>query len=245
MNPPACLSLLAVTVRRMHELIDRVVSNSDLHRLLKANIPATGLLDRLKISLRPYICPFNRLLTHVEHGSSYYDIGCGSGMFLRILAEYKSPVALGGIEVSPRLVHNAEYVLKPTRLPVALSVYDGFELPSEIGNYEWAFLIDVLHHIPRDSQFCFLSNLHARLKPGQRLLIKDIDAASPLVYWNKLHDLLLSKEIGHEKAAKVVQQELEQIGFFVRPLFNARVLLYPHYALLCTKLPPAQSHKRF
>jgi 2-polyprenyl-3-methyl-5-hydroxy-6-metoxy-1,4-benzoquinol methylase len=230
-----------VTDKRIHEPSDRVASNSDLHRLLKAKIPAAGFLDRLKIRFRPYVCPFNLLLPHVERGLSYYDIGCGSGMFLRILAEYKSPLALGGVEVSSRLVNNAEFVLNQTGLPVALSVYDGIEIPHEIGNYEWVFLIDVLHHIPRDRQFHFLANLHTRLKPGQRLLIKDIDAASPLVYWNKLHDFLLSREIGHERPAMVVHQELERIGFEVRPLFAARVLLYPHYAILCTKRATATS----
>jgi 2-polyprenyl-3-methyl-5-hydroxy-6-metoxy-1,4-benzoquinol methylase len=211
------------------------VSSADLARLLRSNIPAAGFVDRLKIGFRPYICPFDLLLPHVEPRESYYDIGCGSGMFLRILAEYKNPTALGGTEISAHLIENAAAVLNSCHVPLALSVYDGCDFPGEVAEYQWVFLIDVLHHVPRASQSAFLSRLFARLLPGQQLLIKDIDAASPLVYWNKLHDFLLSKEIGHEWSATATQRELERIGFEVRPLFNTQVFLYPHFALLCTK----------
>ena len=211
------------------------VSSTDLARLLRSNIPATGFVDRLKIGFRPYICPFDLLLPHIEPGESYYDIGCGSGMFLRILAEYKSPTAVGGTEISAHLIENASAVLKSCIVPLALSVYDGCDFPGEVAEYQWVFLIDVFHHVPRESQWAFLSRLFARLRPGQRLLLKDIDAATPLVYWNKLHDFVLSKEIGHEWSATATILELERIGFEVRMLFNKRVFLYPHFALLCTK----------
>jgi 2-polyprenyl-3-methyl-5-hydroxy-6-metoxy-1,4-benzoquinol methylase len=220
------------------------VTSAQLARLLKLNVPATAFLDRLKIRFRPYVCPFELLLPHIEPGLSYFDIGCGSGMFLRILAEYKSPVALGGAEVSQRLIQNAAALLETTGVPVSLSVYQGGELPLEIGDYRWVFLIDVLHHIPRHSQFEFLVHLYGRLKPGQRLLFKDIDAASPFVYFNKLHDLLLSREIVHERSATTVKQELKRIGFDVSPLFKRRVLVYPHYAFLCSKPSVATGEQR-
>ena len=160
---------------------------------------------------------------HIDAGLAYYDIGCGSGAFLRELAKHKQPTALGGVEVSERFVQNAAGVLRSTNVPVSLAVYEGLNVPADIERYDYLMLIDVLHHLPRDRQFGFLERLFQRMKPGQRLLLKDIDADSPLVFWNKLHDLLVSREIGHERSADFVKGELEHIGFQVQLLFkNAR-----------------------
>jgi 2-polyprenyl-3-methyl-5-hydroxy-6-metoxy-1,4-benzoquinol methylase len=219
----------------MANLTQPAVTSAELARLLKDNVPATGLVDRLKIRFRPYICPFDLLLPHIEPGLSYFDIGCGSGVLLRILAEYKFPIALGGVEISERLIENAGSVLRPCAVPTTLQVYDGFCLPEDIGKYDYVFMVDVLHHMPLDRQFDFLTALFHRMTPGQKLLFKDIDAASPLVYWNKLHDLALAGEIVHERIADVVRDHLESVGFDVRMVFRKRVLLYPHYALLCAK----------
>jgi 2-polyprenyl-3-methyl-5-hydroxy-6-metoxy-1,4-benzoquinol methylase len=217
------------------------VRSTDLARLLRSNIPATGFIDRLKIGFRPYICPFDLLLPYIEPSLRYFDIGCGSGMFLRILAEYKCPLALGGVEISPRLIENARSVLATSDVPKALQVYDGCSLPAEVGDYDYLFMIDVLHHMPIDRQFTFLTALGNEMRPGQRLLFKDIDAASLLVYWNKLHDLALAGEIVHEQRAERVREHLESVGFQVDILFRKRVYLYPHYALLCTKPEPQGS----
>ena len=213
----------------------RAVSNRALADLLRTNVPAAGLIDRLKIRFRPYICPFNLLLPYIRDGSGYFDIGCGSGMFLRILAEYKNPSMLGGVEICERLLENATHVLQSCRAPVTLHLYDGFDLPDAIADYDYLFLFDVMHHMARERQFPFLERLFARMRPGQQLLVKDIDADSPLVYWNKLHDLVLSRQLGNERSAIVVRDSLEGIGFRVQLCFAKRVLLYPHYAFLCTK----------
>jgi 2-polyprenyl-3-methyl-5-hydroxy-6-metoxy-1,4-benzoquinol methylase len=194
-----------------------------------------GLVDRLRARCRPLVCPFDLLLSHIDPGLAYYDIGCGTGALLRELAQHKRPTALGGVEVSRRLVENTAQALRSSNVPLALAVYAGVNLPAGIDKYDYLLLIDVLHHLPRGRQFELLEQLFQRMNPGQRLLLKDIDADSPLVYWNKLHDLLVSKEIGHERSAELVKRELEHIGFQVQLLFKKRVLLYPHFALLCHK----------
>jgi len=216
-------------------LSDDATSNTELARLFLDNVPSTGWVDHLKIRFRPYICPYNLLLSFVEPDSSYFDIGCGSGMFLRILAEYKHPTALGGVEISDRLIQNARSILQRCSAPVELNVYDGARLPPHIEQYEYLFMIDVLHHLRCELQLAFLESLFKRMQPGQRLLLKDIDANSPLVYWNKVHDLVLSREVGHELRAESVGRELERIGFQVQFLFKKRVFLYPHFGYLCRK----------
>ncbi len=214
----------------------------DVVHLLKKTPPLGGLVNWLKHRLRPYICPFHLLLKYIEGGKSYFDIGCGSGAFLRILAEYKYPTALGGVEVAPRLRENAVAVLAYCRVPHELQVYDGMHLPPEISDYDYLTLIDVLHHLPLENHRAFLSCIYDRMQPGQQLLIKDIDAASLLVFWNKFHDLVLSHEIGSERSVENARKLLTEIGFRVDLLFNKRVYLYPHYALLCCKRTEAQTN---
>ncbi len=217
------------------KLMESQANATTLVKLLSANAPSAPLTTRLKFSLRPYICPFHLLLPFVEAGLKYYDLGCGSGAFLRLLAEYKHPKALGGAEVSGQLIDHANSVLKGRVNELQLRQYDGFDIPAEVADYNYVFLIDVLHHIPRAEQDGFLRRLVARMEPGQRLVLKDIDAGSRLAYWNKVHDVLLSQQIGHERHFRAMTTFLQQIGLTVEHAFTKRVLLYPHYVLICAK----------
>jgi 2-polyprenyl-3-methyl-5-hydroxy-6-metoxy-1,4-benzoquinol methylase len=202
---------------------------------LASGVPAIGLVERMKMRFRPYICPFHLLLPHIVANRSYYDIGCGSGMFLKMLADCKSPTALGGVEISERLIENARFALRMCKAGLSLRVYDGFELPWEVEEYDYVFLIDVLHHLPRGRQLDFIDRLYDRMRPGQRLILKDIDAASLLVYWNKFHDLCVSKQIGCERRASDVRDRLQRVGFRIAECFSTRVFLYPHYTVLCVR----------
>ena len=98
------------------------------------------------------------------------------------------------------------------------------------------FLVDVLHHIPRDRQGQTLDTLFERMKPGAKLIIKDIDAAQPFwCFFNKLHDLLLAGQYPHEQAASELQAHLSQLGFEVTEMTKERIYVYPHYIIVSEK----------
>ncbi|MBO9700725.1 MAG: class I SAM-dependent methyltransferase [Sporocytophaga sp.] len=211
-------------------------SNKELSQKLKANLPQTNFIDTLKIAYRPYICPFDELLMLIEKEKKVFDIGCGSGMFLTLVAEYNAPAKIGGIEIAEGLVKNAIDLLKPYNVPFFLSKFDGINLPEEIREYDYIFLIDVFHHVPKENQKEFVRRIYDIMKPGAKLIFKDIDASQKiLVLFNKLHDLVLSKEIGNEIGAAEAQNLLERNGLKIQSSKYIRTLWYPHYLIICEK----------
>ena len=215
------------------------ISKQTLVEFLRSRNRASGLLQKLKMVYRPLICPFDDLLALVAPGSRVFDIGCGQGQFVLLLAEFRKPNALGGVEISPALVLSCKQLLDEYASSIALDfrVYDGTHLPATIADYDTVFMVDVLHHVPRDAQAAFLVALQRVMSPGSRLIIKDIDGASPLVFANKLHDLALAGEIGHELSLQKAIQYASDAGFSVGQTTRRRMLWYPHYTLVLTRTP--------
>ena len=209
-------------------------NSSALSRYLKAVHNQAKAVDKLKIAYRPYICPFEDLLELASPGERVFDIGCGSGQFALLLAKYASPTWIGGAEINPELVRNAEelFVNSGIKIDYEFNVFDGKIFPESLCSADKVFLIDVFHHVPPSEQKTFLPNLHAMMRPGAVLVLKDIDAGSVFVYLNKLHDLLLSKEIGHEITAARLLSMAHEAGFQLVAQSFRRMLWYPHFTLV-------------
>ncbi len=212
------------------------LTNASIIRFLKEKYQATGFVDGLKIRYRSLICPFTSLIEMVKPGEKAGDVGCGSGQFLLLLSEFSEPSYLYGIEITPRLIENAN-VLFASRPPgtFGFEVYDGVHFPRQLGEMDILFLVDVLHHVPVAQQHDFLKNLVSCMKPGARLVLKDINAASPLVVFNKIHDAVFAGEIGHELKMENARQILQANGLTIIKEHKRRMYVYPHYTLVGQK----------
>ena len=194
-------------------------------------------LTRLKVVYRPHICPFHELLELIPEESRVFDLGCGAGTFLHLVAELRNPAARGGIEISEELVQSTEGMLSDCHCDLRTSVYDGQNIPDWIADYDIVTLIDVLHHVPPDQQMEFIRRIGEKMKKGAQLILKDINAESRvLVLFNKLHDFVVSREIGHELTAAAIGSQLEAAGFDVIKKSRCRMLVYPHVLFHCRKI---------
>ena len=212
------------------------LSNKDLLRYLKSLDFQAGFLDRLKVYYRPMVCPFVELINLVKEGEKVGDIGCGSGQFGLLLAEFAKPSLVFGIEISERLVNNARQLFeKYAKTAYEFEVFDGVIFPDRIRDLDVIFLNDVLHHVPAKAQERFVADLIAKMKPGARLILKDINGASPLVYCNKMHDLTFAGEIGHELPWKKAKSWLEQNKLEILEFTKKRMYVYPHYTIVAKK----------
>ena len=213
------------------------MDNRNLVKFLKSNQVEASLVDHLKMVYRPLICPFDELLKLIEDDSRVFDIGCGAGQFCLLVAEYTRAKAIYGIEVSNHLVKNARNLLRKysQKADIVFEQYDGVHLPGKIAAYNTVFIIDVLHHMPKKQHIELLKNLYEKMAPKSRLIFKDIDAASPLVYANKLHDLFFSSQIGQEMKMSEAQKILKKIGFRILSTSRKRMLYCPHYTMVLVK----------
>jgi SAM-dependent methyltransferase len=199
---------------------------------------SAGVTDTLKIRYRPYICPFDFIIKTASESESVFDIGCGNGQLIFLIDAFSGKKKyLKGIEISDKLVEQAIRIYKenPFHINIKFEKYDGKTLPDDMKEYDLVTMIDVLHHIPADLQEDILRQVFSKMKSGARFLLKDIDADSLLVFFNKAHDLILSGEIGKERSANRVKSILEKTGFRIINCFKQRTLWYPHYFILCEK----------
>lgn len=209
-----------------------MVKTNDLVKFLKSKTVNSGFFDQLKVSYRPLISPFDSLVNDLQNVNSIFDIGCGSGQFALLLAEFTNVKKIGGIEIAEKLVINATELLKPyeNKLDYKFNTFDGKNLPS-LSGYEVILLIDVLHHVPAKKQLDFLQSIFDEMDTGSELIVKDIDASSPFVYFNKIHDLIFAQEFGNEwKLQKLIDIVLK-IGFKVKKVEKKQIYVYPHYTL--------------
>jgi len=214
-----------------------LINQSDILKYLKTKSTNLGFIDKLKVVYRPLICPFDDLLNYIEKDDSVFDIGCGSGQFCALVAKFSPADEIYGIEISETLVQNARIVNQEFngKKSIQFKTFNGIEIPNLIQNFSKIYLIDVLHHVPKEKQLEFLKEIYSKMSVGSRLILKDIDASSLLVYCNKMHDLVFSKEIGNEMKATFTKKVVEEIGFKVLENYTKRMFVYPHYFLILEK----------
>jgi SAM-dependent methyltransferase len=212
------------------------LTNPAIIHFLKLKFKGAGFIDSLKIKYRSLICPFISLIKMVQPGDKVGDVGCGSGQFLLLLTEFAEPSYLYGIEISKTLISNANLLF--STLPqhnYKFAEYDGSNFPKELGNMDIIFFIDVYHHVPKNIREKFMQDLVNTMKPGCSLIFKDINAGSPLVYFNKLHDLVFAGEIGNEISFEKAKALLTQNGLEIIQQQKRTMYAYPHYTIVAKK----------
>ncbi|MDR1209989.1 MAG: class I SAM-dependent methyltransferase [Clostridiales bacterium] len=195
-----------------------------------------GFLGGLKFNWRVHICPFDEILPLIPEGVSLADIGCGSGLFVFLAAKTLSLDKILGLEISGQLVKECRAMARANGFGnLSAEEYDGSNPPPAARDFGVFTMIDVLHHIPRESRRSYLENLYRSIPPGGRLILKDIDADSPLVIFNKLHDLALTGRLPSEPSARGLVALCAEIGFSVVLFRRVRRLVYPHFIIVLEK----------
>jgi SAM-dependent methyltransferase len=214
-----------------------MVTNKQVLDFLRDKSPDAGFIDRLKIRYRPLVCPFPELLALVKPDTRIGDVGCGSGQFALMIAAFCNPRSIYGIEISDRLVDNARKLFSGSDVAVTFEFekFDGNTFPIALSTCDQLFMVDVLHHVPRLKQEQFIQGLFSIMKPGAQLILKDINGGSPLVVFNKIHDLVFSREIGCELSMNSAEAMVQKSGFTILSKFTKRTLVYPHYFLVLEK----------
>lgn len=196
-----------------------------------------SFLADMRRRLRPVVCPFDPVLEQIPRGSSVFDIGCGTGFFLDLVARSREPRRLGGCDVSPGLLAAARSTLSQGADGIELSLIQSEGgVPTSAADYEVVTLIDVLHHIPPRQQEAWLSELVERMGPGSIFILKDIDAGRPcLCAMNKLHDALFGGGAGHEWTRRRAEHHLNEAGLSIVASGAQRKIWYPHYWIVGRK----------
>ena len=212
-------------------------TNSDIVTFLSSTTANATFLQKLKIKYRPFVCPFDELLSYAGSKDKVYDIGCGSGQFAALVANFTDAKTIKGIEIDKHLVRNAKQINKrfAKEKTIDFAHFSGSKIPDDIRKYNLIYMIDVYHHIPVAIREDFMQQVYKKMKPGARLMFKDINAASPFIPFNKVHDLVFAQEMPHEISFYKAIQLLTGTGFKVLEARKKQVFVYPHYFILVEK----------
>lgn len=200
-----------------------------------------GLLHRILAKGRPYICPFQPLVEWVQPGSRIFDVGCGCGLWLITLGKLERISAGIGADTNTHALGVAsrasEILMRTAPKKVSLTFIETprvADWPDD--TFDVVSLIDVMHHIPPPLQEDFLVAAWQRVRPGGRLIYKDMASAPKLhALANRLHDLLLARQIIHYFPRAKVSARLTSEGGTILHKGEWRRGPYAHELLVIEK----------
>lgn len=167
-----------------------------LSRTIYANAPGA---IKYKLSLRPYICPFHRLIGYVPCGATILDVGCGAGLFILLLARLDRVESAVGFDANRAAIRAARDIAAqlPNSEKFRFEHCNASESWPE-GRFDVVCLIDVLHHVPQNRQAAVFATAIEHVAEGGILLYKDMASRPRWRAWaNRLHDLVSAGEWIH------------------------------------------------
>lgn len=216
-----------------------VYGRDAIARVVRALPPLERAYSRVRFSiLRPKLLSVMDLLLTDE--GRILDVGCGFGLFAAYFGQTHPRRRIVGVDPDARRIGIAQ------RVSARVGTQEHRFLVGDVrdaaiereGPFEAAYVLDVMHHLPKDDQLRVLERLRDVLVPGGMLLVKDIttEPAFGLLFTEALDRLMvgwrepLAYRHHHEWG-----QMLGDLGFKVRMVRVPDVLPYPHVVIAATR----------
>jgi cyclopropane fatty-acyl-phospholipid synthase-like methyltransferase len=165
------------------------------------------------------------------------DLGCGFGLFSLYYAQILPGARFHGLDRNARRIAMATEVA--ARLGLANTRYEVGDVRAYRAGIEYdaAYMLDIVHHIPPDTVAPLVAELHKSLAPGGCLLVKDVDTRPAYKRWFTyvLDRLMDPRGVVRYWPAEELQDVLEGTGFRVRRHLMVDILPYPHVLYVCHK----------
>ena len=180
---------------------------------------------------RPWICPFDKFIFQVPKNQSIFDVGCGNGAFLFLLATFREPKKLYGVDVSENNLSIVKNIFPNTKYNKVNNISDW---PKE--NFNVITVLDVLHHIKPEEQHEFINKILNKIKPGGILIIKDM-STKPwyCAIMNTIHDLIFANQLIHYFPFNELIQIIKKNGFEIQEINSKILLWYSHEWVVAKK----------
>jgi uncharacterized protein len=168
------------------------------------------------------------------------DVGCGFGLFAAYFAQTQPARRITGIDTNSRRIETARQVMAKLGYPGHEFIAGDARALRDIAGrtFHAIYVLDVMHHVPRDDQEALLTCLHDLLEPGGVLVLKDITTEPALGL--KFTELLNRVMVGwNEPLAYRHHDEwgrlLGGLGMKIRAVRVPDILPYPHVVIAAWK----------
>lgn len=208
-----------------------------ISRLLGEAYPEASGISWLFVWLRPFICPFEKLLAVMPKSGSFLDVGCGIGIMSMLLARVNAAERVIGFDTSVRAIAAARKAIFPkgTKAEFHRLTVDQKWPSDKVDN---VVCLDVLHHVPADRQRDFVRQL-AKANFTDAVYFKDVSPTPRWKAWGShFHDFVVSQELIHMRPEQQVKQWFEEEGLVVSGPRRMDTLWYTHYLLIARRQAP-------
>jgi 2-polyprenyl-3-methyl-5-hydroxy-6-metoxy-1,4-benzoquinol methylase len=207
-------------------------------RIVRALPPFERAYSLVRFSiLRPKLLSVMDLLLTDE--GRILDVGCGFGLFAAYFGQTHPRRRIVGVDPDGRRIGIARDVAGRLGLREHAFVVGDVRDAAIEGSFDAAYVLDVMHHLPREDQRRVLERLRGLLVTGGMLIVKDIttEPRSGLLFTEALDRLMVG---WNEPLAYRHHREwgdmLSDLGFKVRMVRVPDVLPYPHVVIAATKV---------
>lgn len=214
------------------------VLNVDVREIINAydrKIVRAYCWGRFKILRQRFL---DEIGQYLPESGRVLDIGCGFGLFSLYYAKRFPNLEIFGVDKNPVRIKLAQQTAEKLSLQnVHYEVADATSL--RVGmNFDGVYMLDLIHHISRESVLPLLTHISARLNPDSRLIVKDVNTRPAYKRWftyalDKLMDRRAEVNYWERPALHVLLQDL---GLEVFYHSMPDILPYPHMLYICRKL---------
>jgi SAM-dependent methyltransferase len=237
-RPPLDTRRLGRFGRAPHEFqAPEVFGRAAVQNIARALPPIERAYANIRFSiLRPKLLSVMDLLLTDE--GLILDVGCGFGLFAAYFGQTQPGRQIVGIDPNARRIDLARHVAGALGLVRHEFQVGDVRTAALDRAFDAAYVLDVMHHIPRADQRPVLERLRDLLAPGGVLLIKDITTEPPFgLFFTRALDRLM---VGWEEPLAYRHHRewgemLVTLGFKVRIVRVPDILPYPHVVIAATK----------
>jgi 2-polyprenyl-3-methyl-5-hydroxy-6-metoxy-1,4-benzoquinol methylase len=207
-------------------------------RIVRVLPPVERAYSLVRFSiLRPKILSVMDLL--LTDRGRILDVGCGFGLFAAYFGQTQRARRIVGVDPDARRVEIARGVAASLGLTGHEFVVGDVRDARVTGPFDAAYVLDVMHHLPRGDQRQVLERLRGLLAPGGMLLVKDISTEPRfgLLFTETLDRLMVGwRQPLAYRHHREWGEMLTDLGFRVRMVRVPDVLPYPHVVIAATKV---------
>jgi 2-polyprenyl-3-methyl-5-hydroxy-6-metoxy-1,4-benzoquinol methylase len=224
----------------MYNFGDHPIKNNNIKRtLIKAySDPVVRIYCTIRFRIMN-IRILEEIGQYLPKSGNIMDIGCGFGLFSHYYALLSPDRRFTCLDISKTRIQTALEVSRKLNLSEHITYYAApAEHLSEVpGVFQAVYMLDIIHHLRKDSYKVLLHTIYDKLAPHGILILKDI-ATKPKwkVCFTWLLDMLMNpKSPPHYISIRTLRDQLEQTGFDVKIHELRDILPYPHVLYVCRK----------
>jgi 2-polyprenyl-3-methyl-5-hydroxy-6-metoxy-1,4-benzoquinol methylase len=165
------------------------------------------------------------------------DVGCGFGLFALFYAKTNPALEITGIDLNAARIEKAKAAARKLGLSnVHFQVGDVVSYDFR-EKFDGVYMLDIVHHIPREAVGPLMAALFQNLTPSGRLVVKDVETKPWFKLWwtwwlDKLMDRRSPLNYWHRQDLTGL---LHDSGFEVHTHSMVDTLPYPHVLYVCRK----------